>query len=156
MVFPPIDYGLPGVAGLQLQKVAVPEDSPFGGLWTQSSVLKVTANGTHTSPVKRGVWVSERLLGIRIPPPPPNISPVEPDVRGAKTLREQLALHRGNGSCASCHARFDPYGFALESFDVTGGFRRHYRQAGSAPFSARMEKRILSRDASRGAARTQS
>jgi mono/diheme cytochrome c family protein len=124
-------YGLAEVKGLQLQKVALPDDSQFGGLWTQSAVLKVTANGTNTSPVKRGVWVSERLLGIRIPPPPPNVNPVEPDVRGAKTLREQLALHRGNGSCASCHARFDPYGFALESFDVTGSYRQHYREPGA-------------------------
>ena len=90
--------------------------------------MKVTANGTNTSPVKRGVWVAERLLGTPIPPPPPNIKPVEPDVRGAKTLREQLALHRGNGSCAACHAKFDPYGFALESFDVTGAFRKSYRE----------------------------
>ncbi len=121
-------YGLPEVAGTHLRKVNLPPDSPYGGLWTQAAVMKVTANGTNTSPVKRGVWVSERLLGIRIPPPPPNISPVEPDVRGAKTLREQLALHRGAGSCASCHARFDPYGFALESFDVAGGFRQSYRE----------------------------
>jgi mono/diheme cytochrome c family protein len=121
-------YGLPDVIGSQLRKVDLPKTSPYGGLWTQSAVMKVTANGTNTSPVKRGVWVAERLLGIRIPPPPPNINPVEPDVRGAKTLREQLALHRGSGSCAACHAKFDPYGFALESFDVTGGFRANYRE----------------------------
>jgi mono/diheme cytochrome c family protein len=121
-------YGLPPVAGIELREIALPESSPFGGLWTQSAVLKVTANGTNTSPVKRGVWVAERLLGTPIPPPPPNITPVEPDVRGAKTLREQLALHRSGGSCAACHARFDPYGFALESFDVTGGFRTKYRE----------------------------
>jgi len=120
-------YGLPGVTGAQLRKVSLPASSPYGGFWTQAAVLKVTANGTNTSPVKRGVWVAERLLGISIPPPPPNIQPVEPDVRGAKTLREQLALHRGSGSCAACHARFDPYGFALESFDVTGRFRKSYR-----------------------------
>src|SRR5690606_36684755 len=98
------------------------------GVWTQSAVMKVTANGTITSPVKRGVWVSERLLGKRIPPPPPNIEPVDPDVRGATTLRQQLALHRGAGACAACHAHFDGYGFALESFDVTGAFRDHYRK----------------------------
>jgi len=124
-------YGIEGIAGVELQKVNWPADSPYGGLWTQSSVLKVTANGTNTSPVKRGVWVVQRLLGTPIPPPPPNINPVEPDVRGAKTLREQLALHRGAGSCAACHARFDPYGFALESFDVTGHFRTHYRDVDS-------------------------
>jgi len=122
-------YGLPDVTGSELRKVSLPEGSTIGGLWTQSAVMKVTANGTATSPVKRGVWVARRLLGISVPPPPPNINPVEPDVRGAKTLREQLALHRANPSCASCHARFDPYGFALESFDVTGSFRKSYRVA---------------------------
>src|SRR5688572_9687455 len=91
--------------------------------------MKVTANGTLTSPVKRGVWVAERLLGVSIPPPPPNIDPANPDTRAAKTLREQLALHSGNGSCAACHARFDPYGFALESFDVMGNYRQNYRAA---------------------------
>ena len=122
-------YGLPEVAGFALQEVALPKDSPFGGIWTQAATMKVTANGTNTSPVKRGVWVAERLLGISIPPPPPNIEPIEPDIRGAKTLREQLALHRGKGSCAACHARFDPDGFALESFDVAGAYRRRYREA---------------------------
>ena len=122
-------YGVPDVKGMQLQKVSLPDASPYSGIWTQSAIMKVTANGTNTSPVKRGVWVAERLLGIPIPPPPPNIKPVEPDVRGAKTLREQLALHSSGGSCTSCHAKFDPYGFALESFDVTGSFRKNYREA---------------------------
>ena len=120
-------YGLPGITSLALQKVNFPADSHYGGLWTQPAVLKVTANGTYTSPVKRGVWVAERLLGIPIPPPPPDIPAVEPDIRGAKTLREQLALHSSQGSCAACHAKFDPYGFALESFDVTGTYRKNYR-----------------------------
>ncbi len=125
-------YGLPNVVGQQLRKVNVPESSPYGGVWTQSAVMKVTANGTNTSPVKRGRWVSERLLGNPIPPPPPNIKPIEPDTRGAKTLREQLALHRADPSCAACHAKFDPYGFALESFDVAGGFRKNYREVDPA------------------------
>ena len=120
-------YGLADVAGLALQKVNLPASTPYGGFWTQSAVLKVTANGTYTSPVKRGRWVSERLLGIPIPPPPPDVPAVDPDTRGAKTLREQLALHSKEGSCAGCHAKFDPYGFALESFDVTGAFRKNYR-----------------------------
>jgi hypothetical protein len=123
-------YDLPAVAGFDLREVPLPADSPFGGLWTQSATMKVTANGTSTSPVKRGVWVAERLLGITIPPPPPNVQPVNPDTRGAKTLREQLALHRSQGSCNACHAKFDPYGFALESFDVTGAFRTKYRRGG--------------------------
>ena len=120
-------YALPKVNGFALQEVALPKDSPYGGLWTQSATMKVTANGTGTSPVKRGVWVSERLMGIHIPPPPPGVEPINPDTRGAKTLREQLTLHSSKGSCQSCHARFDPYGFALESFDVTGAFRTNYR-----------------------------
>jgi Protein of unknown function (DUF1592)/Protein of unknown function (DUF1588)/Protein of unknown function (DUF1585)/Protein of unknown function (DUF1587) len=125
-------YGLPGVTGPQLRKVDLPESSPYGGIWTQSAVLKVTANGTNTSPVKRGKWVAERLLGMPIPAPPPNVQPAEPDARHAKTLREQLVLHRGSGSCAACHARFDPYGLALESFDVTGRFRTNYREVETA------------------------
>ena len=120
-------YGLPEVNGSQLRSVNLPEGSPYGGIWTQSAVLKVTANGTNTSPVKRGVWMAKRLLGIPINPPPPNIKPVEPDVRGAKTLREQFAMHSSVGSCVSCHTKFDPYGFALESFDVMGRFRKNYR-----------------------------
>ena len=120
-------YGIPGISGVELRKVDLPESSPYRGLWTQSAVMKVTANGTGTSPVKRGVWVAERLLGTPIPPPPPNVNPIEPDIRGAKTLREQLALHSSGGTCAACHAKFDPYGFALESFDVTGAFRKNYR-----------------------------
>jgi hypothetical protein len=125
-------YGIPGVEGFNIREVRLPGETPFGGIWTQAATMKVTANGTLTSPVKRGVWVSERLLGIPIPPPPANIDPVDPDIRGAKTLREQLALHRGKGSCASCHARFDSYGFALESFDVMGNFRTNYRIADAA------------------------
>jgi mono/diheme cytochrome c family protein len=121
-------YGLPAVTGYGLRQVPLDEGSPYGGLWTQCAVLKVTANGTATSPVKRGLWVANRLLGIDIPPPPPNVKPVDPDTRGATTLREQLALHRGSGSCAACHAKFDPYGFALESFDVAGSFRTRYRE----------------------------
>ncbi len=120
-------YGLPDVTGAAMRQVKLPADSPHGGFWTQSAVLKVTANGSYTSPVKRGVWMAERLLGNLIPPPPPDVGAVDPDTRGAKTLREQLALHSKQGSCKACHAKFDPYGFALESFDVTGAYRTTYR-----------------------------
>jgi hypothetical protein len=120
-------YGIPGVQGFAIRKIQLPTDTPFGGIWTQASTMKVTANGTLTSPVKRGVWVADRLLGISIPPPPPTAGAVDPDTRGASTLREQLALHSKEGSCKACHARFDPYGFALESFDVMGNFRTSYR-----------------------------
>jgi len=118
-------YGISGPKGFELREVALPADTPFGGIWTHASTMKVTANGTLTSPIKRGVWMSERLFGIRIPLPPP-VEGISPDVRGAKTLREQLELHR-KGSCSACHAKFDPYGFALESFDVMGQYRTAYR-----------------------------
>jgi hypothetical protein len=120
-------YGVPGVRGVALREVPLPADSPYGGVLTHSATMKVTANGTVTSPVKRGVWVAERLLGVEIPSPPANIEPISPDTRGATTLREQLALHSQQATCAACHAKFDGYGFALESFDVTGRYREKYR-----------------------------
>jgi len=119
-------YGLPGVNGIAMRRVELPADSLRGGFLTQASVLKVTANGTTTSPVLRGKWIVERILGIDIPPPPP-VAAVEPDIRGAVTIREQLARHREDASCASCHRKMDPPGFALESFDVLGGWRERYR-----------------------------
>jgi hypothetical protein len=122
-------YGLPDVAGSVLRELKLPEGSPFGGLWTQPAVMKVTANGTNTSPVKRGVFIAERLLGVHIPPPPPNIEPISSDTSSAASLKEKLALHAGKGSCAACHAKFDGYGFALESFDPAGNFREFYRMA---------------------------
>ena len=126
-------YGIPGVKGVEFRKVPVPPDSPRGGLLTQASVLKVTANGTTTSPVLRGVWINERLLGVRVPPPPAAVPAVEPDTRGATTIREQLARHRADPACNSCHVKIDPAGFALESFDVFGGWRDRYRALGGGP-----------------------
>jgi Protein of unknown function (DUF1588)/Protein of unknown function (DUF1585) len=108
------------------RRVALPAESVRGGLLTQGSVLKVTANGTTTSPVVRGVWVVERLLGGHVPPPPP-VPAVEPDLTGATTLRQQLARHRNDASCARCHDKIDPAGFALENFDPIGGWRDRYR-----------------------------
>lgn len=122
-----IHYGLPPLAGSKLRQVPLPEDSPLGGLLTQAAVLKVTANGTSTSPVLRGAWVMERLLGQPPPPPPASVPSVEPDIRGATTIRDLLAKHTSSPSCAACHARFDPVGFALENFDVCGGWRTRYR-----------------------------
>ncbi len=94
---------------------------------TQAAVLKVTANGTNTSPVTRGAWVLDRILGTPPPPPPKDVPAIEPDIRGAKTIREQLAKHRSIESCAACHAKIDPAGNALENFDVIGGWREYYR-----------------------------
>jgi hypothetical protein len=122
-----VHYGIPGVSGVQFRKVKLPFDSVRGGLMTQASVLKVTANGTTTSPVIRGHWITERILGLETPPPPPTVEAVEPDIRGAVTIRQQLDKHRANPSCASCHSKMDPPGFALESFDVMGGYRERYR-----------------------------
>ena len=123
-------YGVPGVVGCQVRRVKLPEGCPRGGFLTQAAILKVTANGTTTSPVPRGAFVMDRLLGQPPEPPPASVAAVEPDVRGATTIREQLAKHRSETVCASCHAKIDPAGFALESFDVIGGFRTRYRSIG--------------------------
>jgi len=125
-------YGLSGVEGSAIRRVALPSDSVRGGLLTQASVLKVTANGTTTSPVLRGVWITERILGRPAPPPPAGVSAVEPDTRGATTIRAQLDKHRTQPACNVCHAKIDPPGFALENFDVFGGWRDQYRALGES------------------------
>ena len=122
-------YHVAGVDGVAMRRVALPADSPRGGFMTQASVLKVTANGTTTSPVLRGKWITERILGLEISPPPPGVKAVEPDIRGGVTIRQQLDKHRADPSCAVCHRKMDPPGFALESFDVMGGWRDRYRAA---------------------------
>ncbi len=124
-------YGIPGVTGVNLRPVPLPADCVRGGLLTQAAILKVTANGTTTSPVKRGAWIMARLLGKPPPPPPAGVPAVEPDIRGATTIREQLARHRNQAACAACHKNIDPVGFALESFDVMGAWRDRYRSVGA-------------------------
>lgn len=124
-------YGIPGMEGWSFERVALPPDSPRGGVMTMAGVLKVTANGTSTSPVMRGSWVMDRILGKPPTPPPANVPPLEPDTRGATTIRERLDKHRELESCNRCHAEIDPPGFALESFDVIGGYRDRYRQTGN-------------------------
>lgn len=124
-------YGIDGVTGHEsFQKVELPMESVRGGVLTHASVLKVTANGTTTSPVVRGVWVMDNILGRPLPPPPPGVPAVEPDIRGATSIREQLAKHREDVACARCHKRIDPAGFALEEFDAIGGVRSWYRSLG--------------------------
>ena len=123
-------YGITGVTGVEQRKVTLPTESLRGGLLGQAAIHKLTANGTTTSPVKRGVWVSDRLLDAPAPPPPPGISAVDPDTRGTTTIREQLTKHRSDPSCAACHAKIDAPGFALEAFDPVGGLRSRYRSNG--------------------------
>ncbi|WP_197167725.1 DUF1592 domain-containing protein [Neorhodopirellula pilleata] len=120
-------YGLPDVEGLHDRRVKLSPDSPRGGVMTQAAVLKVTANGTNTSPVLRGIWMRENVFGEPVPPPPAGVPAVEPDISGATTLREQLAKHSDSASCAGCHDKIDPPGFALERFDPIGGWRDWYR-----------------------------
>ena len=118
-------YGIDGVTGAEFRKVSL-KDSPRGGLLTEASVLAVTSNPTRTSPVKRGKWVLENLLGTPPPPPPANVEPLKDDKPGAEltgTLRQRLEQHRANPSCASCHDRMDPLGFGLENFDAVGAWR---------------------------------
>ncbi len=123
-------YGIPGVDHVDVRPVSLPADSVRGGLMTQGSILKVSANGTNTSPILRGVWVMERIFGEIPPPPPPGIPGVEPDIRGAETLRQLLDKHRDMVSCRACHQAIDPPGFALESFNPIGGWREQYRSLG--------------------------
>jgi hypothetical protein len=123
-------YGIPGIEGRGFRKAALPPGSRRGGVLTMAAVLKVTANGTNTSPVIRGNWVLERILNTPPPKPPTDVEAVEPDIRGATTIREQLAKHRSRAECAGCHVKIDPPGFALESFDVMGQWREHYRSLG--------------------------
>jgi len=120
-------YQIDGATGEAFRRVPLPPGSHRGGVLTQASVLKVTANGTASSPIMRGAWVMKRLLGEPPPPPPADVPAFEPDTRGTTTIREQLAKHRSLAACASCHTQIDPPGFALESFDVIGGWRDRYR-----------------------------
>jgi Protein of unknown function (DUF1592)/Protein of unknown function (DUF1588)/Protein of unknown function (DUF1587)/Protein of unknown function (DUF1585)/Protein of unknown function (DUF1595)/Planctomycete cytochrome C len=120
-------YGIPDIVGHELRKVRLPAGSHRGGVMTHGSVLKVTADGTRTSPVLRGKWVLERIVGKPPAPPPPDIPLFEPDIRGATTIREQLDKHRNTPACATCHNHIDPPGFALENFDAIGGWRDFYR-----------------------------
>ncbi|HEV3385401.1 MAG TPA: DUF1592 domain-containing protein [Gemmata sp.] len=120
-------YGIDGVAGEQMRKVSLTAGNPRGGVLTQATVLIITSNPDRTSPVKRGLYVLENILGIPPPPPPPNITPLEQAAAGAKgktpTLRETLKLHRSDSKCSSCHNRMDPIGLAFENFNALGRWR---------------------------------
>ncbi len=119
-------YKIPDVVGDTLTRVTVAPATHRGGLLAQGAILKVTANGNNTSPIVRGAWIGERLLGDEIRPPPGGVPAIEPDIRGTTTIREHLAKHRSDASCASCHKTIDPPGFALENFDPAGAWRDRY------------------------------
>lgn len=120
-------YGIPGVQGREMRLVKLPPDSPRGGLITMGSVLAVTSNPTRTSPVKRGLFILDNILGTPPPPAPPNIPSLEASEKkadgGNLTLRDALALHREQPLCSSCHNRMDPLGLALENFNAMGSWR---------------------------------
>jgi hypothetical protein len=120
-------YGVPGVKGPEMRKVELPADSPRkAGVLTHGSVLLVTSNPTRTSPVKRGLFILENLLGSPAPPAPPNVPDLEKTrkkANAAAPIRELMEIHRKEPLCASCHSRMDPLGLALETFNAAGGFR---------------------------------
>jgi hypothetical protein len=132
-------YDLPAQKTLRLadgfQKVSLKGDEHRGGLLGMAAVLTVSANGVETSPVTRGAWVSENILGIKPPPPPDVVPAIEPDVSGTTTIRERLAKHSTDRACAECHRKIDPLGFSLESFDPVGRWRITYPKPkkGAAP-----------------------
>jgi mono/diheme cytochrome c family protein len=126
-------YGIDGVAGEHFRRVAYPSDERRGVLG-HGSILTLTSHATRTSPVLRGKWIMEVLLGSPPPPPPPNVPELEATEEGAEggktlTVKELMAMHRANPSCASCHNVIDPIGLALEHFDVTGRYRIKDRRA---------------------------
>lgn len=129
-------YKRTDVVGTYFRKVSL-QDGRRGGLLTTPAVMTVTANGVETSPILRGVYVLENILGTPPPAPPPDVEPLSPDLRGVKSLKEQLAVHRDQEACSSCHRKIDPMGFALESFDPIGRIRDAYpkidKKARTAP-----------------------
>ncbi len=120
-----LHYGIEGVEGNGLQKVSL-QGSRRGGLIGQGAFLTASANGVDTSPVVRGIYVLEKVLGYSPPPPPPDVPLIEPDIRGAVSIRDQLLKHRNVATCAECHRKIDPLGFALENYDAIGGWRDEY------------------------------
>ena len=121
-------YEIDGVVGQQMRKVSFSSEVPRGGLLTMGSILKVTTDGFDTSPILRGAWISKNIVGTPLSPPPEDVKAIEPEHgKTAATLREQIERHKSNPACYACHKSIDPYGFALESFDATGGWRTKYR-----------------------------
>jgi len=123
-------YGIPDIYGSHFRRVTI-ADPARRGLLGQGSILAITSHAERTSPVLRGKWVLENILGMPVPPPPPDVPPLKERTDGEKprTMREQMVEHRANPVCASCHKVMDPIGFALENFDAVGSWRS--RDAGS-------------------------
>lgn len=132
-------YGLETPPTGEWVRASLPADSPRRGLPGQASVLTVTSNGVDTSPVIRGVWMQEKLFGTPPAAPPPDVPAIEPDIRGAKTIRDLLEKHREVKACADCHDRIDPLGYAFETFDPIGRIRDSYESG--APIDTRGEYR---------------
>ncbi|MDA7903497.1 DUF1592 domain-containing protein [Mariniblastus sp.] len=118
-------YRREDIRGSELRKMEV-DDPRLGGIFVLPGVMTATANGVDTSPVVRGVWVLENVLGLPPSPPPPDVEPLPTDTRGAVTIREQLLLHRKHAACNGCHRKIDPMGFAFENFDQVGRWRDKY------------------------------
>jgi hypothetical protein len=119
-------YGIPDIHGSYMRRIKLPQDSPRRGLLGQGSILTVTSAGNRTSPVQRGAWVMETLIGAPVPQPPPGVDQSlkeDPTLARPMTVRERLELHRANPTCASCHRIMDPIGFSLEHFDLDGRWR---------------------------------
>ncbi|MDF1813318.1 MAG: DUF1592 domain-containing protein, partial [Verrucomicrobiales bacterium] len=127
-------YQLPGKEKLRLadgfQRMSIKGNRQRGGVLGMAAVLTVSANGVDTSPVTRGVWVSENILGITPPPPPDEVPEIESDVRGATTIRDRLEKHSADKLCSECHRKIDPFGFGLETFDPIGRWRVNYPKTG--------------------------
>ena len=130
-------YGLDKVDKYDFKKVTL-KDPRRGGLLTQGAVLTSTSNGVETSPVLRGIWVLQNILGLRKPKPPPNVPALAVDTRGTRTLRQQLSAHTKSSRCATCHRHIDPLGFALENFDAIGGWREKYENNARVDTSGRL------------------
>ncbi len=118
-------YGIEGVRGAEFQRVQLPANSPRGGVLTQAAVLMATSTPTRTSPVIRGKWILEQILGTPPPAPPANVPPLteQKAVDQTASLRVRFSEHSKNAECAGCHKRMDPLGFALENFDAIGSWR---------------------------------
>jgi hypothetical protein len=131
-------YGIPNIKGSLFRRVALARDDPRTGILGKGSILLVTSASNRTSPVQRGAWVLENLLGMRPPSPPPGVETNldGEDVSKAKTIRERMELHRKNPTCAACHSIMDPVGFSLENFDLVGKWRD---RDGKTPIDATAE-----------------